>query len=494
MSTIATAARVRLPIIIVSALATIVPAAARAQDAKPPQTAPAARLWDERRIALPHVGSGVAYVPHAQTVHVVLLISGDDGWSAAAAEMARRIAPRAIVIGVSYPALKRTAAREGGCWYAASDLELISHAAQKTLNLPQYHPPVLAGYGAGATVVYAALAAAPAITFAGGISLGFCPELKLQREICSGDTWSPDYDEKRHVNRLPPTRTLPKEWYVLLDAPDKACPADTVRRFVSGLPKTHTLGAPGGVAAADVDTALQQLWAEKEVKPAIAQPRSATTRELESELQALQFPLEFRWPAQIASLVVFFSGDGGWASLDEEVAERLAAAGVGVVGVSSLRYFWQAKQPAQVAIDLRRIVTILARGGKPVLAGGFSFGAEVVPVAVKEWPAADRRLLSGLILIAPSTSASFEIDPLDWVRNPPENAATLVAPAVRDAGLPSLCLAGVDEDDTPCPSIAGVAGVKVVRLPGSHHFDSDYAAVGDAVLQFIRSATAEKRP
>jgi type IV secretory pathway VirJ component len=447
-----------------------------------------ARTWDERRIPLPQVGSSVAYVPHTPTVHVVLFISGDAGWNTTMTEMARRIAPRAVVIGVSYPALKRSAASEGGCWYTASDLELISHAAQKALNLPQYHPPALVGYGSGAAVVYAALAAAPAITFAGGVSLGFCPNLPLQREICSGDTWSPDYDEKKHVNRLPTSKTLPKDWYVMLGVANPACPADAARRFVAGMPKTHP------TEGAAFEAALQELWSEKDVRPPAAVPLTATTRELEAELQQVQLPLEFRWPSQLSSLLVFFSGDGGWASLDEAVAEHLAARGVGVVGVSSLRYFWQTKSPAQVAADLRRLAATLGRSGKPVFAGGFSFGAEVVPVALKEWPVSDRRLLSGLVMIAPGLSASFEIDPLDWVRTPQENPATQIAPAVRDLGLPALCLAGVDETDTPCAALAGAPAVKTVRLPGSHHFNSDYVAVAETVLDFIRTMTVEKHP
>jgi len=400
--------------------------------------------------------------------------------------MARRIAPNAVVIGISYPSLRRSAAREGGCWYTASDLELISHAAQKALNLPQYHPPSLVGYGPGAAVVYAALAAAPAITFAGGVSLGFCPNLPMQREICSGDTWTPDYDDKTHVNHLPPSKTLPKDWYVMLGVANAACPVDAARRFIAGMPKTHAVEGDA------FETALQDLWSEKIVRPPAAVPVTATTRELEAELQQLQLPLEFRWPTQLSSLLVFFSGDGGWASLDEAVAEHLAAHGVGVVGVSSLRYFWQAKPPEQVAADVRRIATTLARSGKPVAAGGFSFGAEVVPVALRNWSAADRRLLNGLVMIAPGLSASFEIDPLDWVRTPQENPAARVAPAVRDLSLPALCLAGADETDTPCAMLAGAPAVRTVRLPGSHHFNSDYGAVGETVLEFIRSVV-EKR-
>ena len=139
-------------------------------------------------------------------------------------------------------------------------------------------------------------------------------------------------------------------------------------------------------------------------------------------------------------------------------------------------------------------MTTLVHAQRPVFAGGFSFGAEVVPVAMREWPAAERRTVAGLVLIGPGMSASFEIDPLDWVRTPEENPATRVADAVRADAVPTLCLAGTDEDDTPCAALAGAPGVRVVRLPGSHHFNSDYSAVAEVVYQFIRSVSPPPRP
>ena len=76
-----------------------------------------------------------------------------------------------------------------------------------------------------------------------------------------------------------------------------------------------------------------------------------------------------------------------------------------------------------------------------------------------------------------------------WVRTPEENPATRVADAVRAGGLPTFCLAGTDEEDSPCPALATTPGVHVARLPGSHHFNGDYAAVAEAVTQFIRQTS-----
>lgn len=466
-----------------------IPAAAAAAPTPATQAAPGPQPFEEKRIALPLVGAGFAYVPRATTPHVVIVVSGERGWNKTEIALARHLAPQAVVIGVPYPALARHARRESGCWYVAADFELISHAAQKTLNLPQYHQPILIGYGPGGAIVYSAVAGGPATTFAGLITFDFCPRVDIRREICAGEDWVPEYDDKHRRSELPPGRTLPRDWWALQGHDRRSCPIDVIRRFASAIPKAHVADP------SQFDRAIQELWTEKDVKPAAAQPRSATTRELEDELQRLQLPLEFRWPGpgQLTSLLVFFSGDGGWASLDEDVAEHLITRGIGVIGVSSLRYFWKAKPPAQVAADLERLVSIAARSGRPVFTGGFSFGAEVVPVALREWPPSDRRSIAGVVMVAPGPSASFEIDPLDWFRNPAENAATRVAPAVQSLAVPSLCIAGTSEDETPCASLASTPGAHVVRLPGSHHFNNDYASVADAVAQFIRQM-AERRP
>jgi type IV secretory pathway VirJ component len=135
----------------------------------------------------------------------------------------------------------------------------------------------------------------------------------------------------------------------------------------------------------------------------------------------------------------------------------------------------------------------LARAQRPLFVGGFSFGAEIAPVSLREWTSAERQMVTGLVLVGPGLSASFEIDPLDWIRTPAENPATRVAAAVRALGLPTLCVAGSQEDDTPCTSLVGAPGVRVVRLPGSHHFNSDYQAVADAVFQFIQATISDKR-
>src|SRR5438105_10057726 len=84
------------------------------------------------------------------------------------------------------------------------------------------------------------------------------------------------------------------------------------------------------------------------------------------------------------TLVVFVSGDGGWAKIDKEISAILAATGMPVVGLNALQYFWTKKTPDIAAADLRSLIeTYLTAWHKSrVLLVGYSRGADVLPAMV----------------------------------------------------------------------------------------------------------------
>jgi type IV secretory pathway VirJ component len=192
------------------------------------------------------------------------------------------------------------------------------------------------------------------------------------------------------------------------------------------------------------------------------------------------------------ALLVLMTGDGGWAAVDQAVAGGLAARGVTTLGWSSLRYFATTQPVERVATDLGRLVDALAPARLPVYLGGYSFGAEVVPVAIARcWSPAERARVHGLLLLAPSASATFRVDPLDWVRDPPIDPANRVDDAVRRlAPLRVLCVTGVDDATCICGTLTGVAGVEVARVPGTHHFENGIPDVVGAATSrlFFREA------
>ncbi len=467
-----------LPVVV---LATLVAGTTATSGAPPPPV--------ERAIDVPFAGRSPTYVPRTAPRSVLLLVSGDDGWTGDTAALARRLAVQDVVVGVPLRALRRSAAESpDSCWYPAGDLEEIAHAAEKTLGLAEYRPPILAGVDAGASLVFAAIATGPAGTFAGGVSLGFRPAFSLRREVCPDEAWAPAYDRKTGVSRLPPQPALRADWFVLEHPGTRDGRPDVQALVTRSGPHAHlvTAGTRGGGWTSAVDALTASLGALS--APAGLPTRSAeaarSLRQLERDLDRLGLPLAFAWTANPRAFVVFLSGDGGWASLDQTVAARLASRGVAIVGLNSLKYFWRAKPPAQVAADVQAMIDVLATLGRPVYVGGYSFGAEAGAVALGR-AGEGRAHVAGLLLVAPGPSASFEIDPLDWIRTPAADPATRVAPAVAHLRLPTLCIAGTDDDESACRHLNAPGRTSVVLLPGSHHFNGDYEAVARAIDAFI---------
>jgi type IV secretory pathway VirJ component len=185
-------------------------------------------------------------------------------------------------------------------------------------------------------------------------------------------------------------------------------------------------------------------------------------------------------------LAIMFSGDGGWAGLDQGVAAALAAQGIPVVGVDSLRYFWKARTPDGLAADTDRLIRYyLAHFAKQrVLLIGYSQGADVLPFALNRLPAATRAHVALGAVLGISTHALFEFHLSSWVSDSDSGPATLPE-LERLHDLPLLCIYGSDEHDSPCAKLHS-AGAIVAELQGGHHFDGDYAGLARRIIAAAR--------
>ncbi len=78
------------------------------------------------------------------------------------------------------------------------------------------------------------------------------------------------------------------------------------------------------------------------------------------------------------------TGDGGWANFDKGLAADLAIMNISVVAISSLKYFFREKTPAERATDVQRVIThyTTAWDRPRVVLIGYSFGADVRPFMV----------------------------------------------------------------------------------------------------------------
>jgi type IV secretory pathway VirJ component len=161
------------------------------------------------------------------------------------------------------------------------------------------------------------------------------------------------------------------------------------------------------------------------------------------------------------------------------------------VGVDCLRYFWQRREPAQVAADLARILAAArsAWDTPDALLVGYSFGADVLPSAVDRLPAPERARVVLLSLLGLEPHAPFEIEVTGWLGQTDEEAP-LVLPELLRFDLSRLqCVYGEEEEDSLCRA-PELSSAEIVRVAGGHHFDEDYEKLADMIL---RSAQRHQR-
>ena len=111
------------------------------------------------------------------------------------------------------------------------------------------------------------------------------------------------------------------------------------------------------------------------------------------------------------TLVVFVSGDGGWAKIDKSISKVLADSGMPVVGLNALQYFWTKRTPESAARDLQSILENYLSTWKKerVLFVGYSRGADVLPFMINRLPP-ELRSKTRLIVFSvrvPRSSSSF---------------------------------------------------------------------------------------
>ncbi|MFT3913228.1 MAG: AcvB/VirJ family lysyl-phosphatidylglycerol hydrolase [Anaeromyxobacteraceae bacterium] len=331
------------------------------------------------------------------------------------------------------------------CVYLAGDLEELAQGDQKRLRLPAYLRPILVGLGPGVPAAAGAVAQAPDGTFRGAILLSPAPEAPAPGQprparLCEGKE-----AVKTAVLRVPDTAGARAALTPLLaDRPAEPAPA--------GASPGNAGAPPDAGARADVsDLPLH------EVPSAVSGTR----------------------------LAVLLTGDGGWAGLDKGLSASLAAAGVPVVGLDSLAYFWKRRTPEETADALARIVRHYraAWGREEVLLLGYSRGADLVPFLPPRLPEDVRRRVVLVGMLGPGTFAEFEVHSLDVLFSIKRRAAMSTARAVEALGaLPVICVEGSDEGDSGCPAIAARPNVRRWVLPGGHHFDRDYDKLARLIL------------
>ncbi|HVW68210.1 MAG TPA: AcvB/VirJ family lysyl-phosphatidylglycerol hydrolase [Steroidobacteraceae bacterium] len=424
------------------------------------------------------------YKPKAEVQHFVLFLSGDGGWGDGLADIAKALAAQGtLVAGIDTSDLFEELEKDGGkCVFPVGDLENLSHFVQAYYHLPTYFTPILIGHSAGASLAYAAIAQAPPGTFTGALSLSFCADLDLHKPLCKAHELQ--YTSRADgggVRLVPPSGPLQAPWIALHGTEDDVCSVHEAQTFVAQTPGARFVLLPGVEHNYEdmkswmpqFDEAYSSLLAHE---PHHAQmlPRSLADLPL-VEVQPTGTDVS-------DTFAVLFSGDGGWAGIDKDVATALAARGVPVAGWDSLRYFWTARTPAGVSNDLDRILRYYsAHWQKPkALVIGYSQGADVLPFAVNRLPARSRALIERTALIGIGKTAAFEFHVTNWFGSG-SGELPIAREMAKMSARDTLCLYGDGDQETICPQVSP-QNATLIKLTGGHHFGGSYTRLADVIL------------
>ena len=428
-------------------------------------------------------GTVSVYIPAGTPQSVAIFLSGDGGWNLGVVNMAQALrAEGAVVIGVDVTHYLAALRGKTACRLIAGDFENLSHQIQKKIGLKEYHVPVLLGYSSGATVVYAVLVQSPPGTFAGAMSLGFCPDQDFGgAALCPGAGLHYSHGKKNDLIFEPAT-TLKQPWIALQGQQDQVCAPQAVDDFgarttgsqVIRLPKVgHGFGVERNWMPQFM--AAYQGLVERNNAPKALRPQQI------NDLPVMEVHAEGATSDEFALLL---TGDGGWAGLDQELATRLAASGVPTVGLNSLKYFWTQRTADEAAKDVARVIRhyLSSWGKKRVLLVGYSFGADVLPFVVNRLPADLQSQIATVSLLGIDSTASFEISVADWIGKDTSGLPT--RPEMANlAAKPVLCIYGEGEQDSICPGLHEPR-VTSEQVGTGHHFGGEYAQLADKILTF----------
>ncbi|MFN3719814.1 MAG: virulence factor family protein [Rhizobium rhizophilum] len=426
---------------------------------------------DDPPLATGMIPAPLTLLPDGDPKALVVLLSDAKGWQPSDQTEAERLqTDGAIVVGIDTPNYLASLAQDkGSCIYTVSDIEALGHQLQRKAGNASFLPPIVAGRGEGGALALAILAQTPKATISQTLAVDPPAGIPLTRQFCTPAEKT--LVAGRMVYGLTPGE-LPDPATVLFSP---GAPADG-RTHVAALLATHP-----DIDQRDIDSNSDEAFSQA-VDEFIAAQNTAET--------PLGMPLTVLDAIPTRdTLAVIYSGDGGWRDLDSEVGKSLQSAGIPVVGVDSLRYFWSEKSPEQVSEDLATIIHTYDKRWKVkhVLLVGYSFGADILPAAYGGLPEKVKQKVVQVSLLALSHQADYEVSVSGWLGT--SSAEGKKDPLTDIAKIdPALvqCMFGTQEDDDACRALVG-SKVETIGIDGGHHFDGNYPALAKRITDGLEN-------
>jgi type IV secretory pathway VirJ component len=420
--------------------------------------------FSESTVPSEEFGSIQIFTPDAAERAALLFIEGSKRDSLSIRRAIRRLLDqRAVVFLLDADVYLKNLQDDKDCNFIGGAIERLGQSLESSMKLPAFIPPVMIGVGRGALLAYVARLHSPN-RFPGTLAYDFCPRFSSRISMCSTDHL------KFRVSGL--------DSYAWYD--NSAGAIDSLRhnfyvRYAQSCPLDPTLEmlAPGMDTLAAAEPLLSAI---ERILP--LEKQAATGY---SAIPLIELEAKSTTPRYLA---VFLSGDGGWAGIDEDTGSYLREHGVSVLGLSSLRYFWDKKTPEKTAADIQSIFDIYSKKWKldRFLLIGYSLGADAVPLIYNRLSEETKAKVARIAMIAPENRTDLQVHITDWLGGAESDTGIGILPEIER--IPSrkvLCIWGEDDASGACGQL-NPNTFSVLKLPGGHHFDGDYKRLGKEVL------------
>jgi type IV secretory pathway VirJ component len=428
---------------------------------------------DSLKVAL--FGKVYIYNQSAVPENLVIIISGDAGWKSGVISYAETFSGmNSIVVGVdilSYYKNLRQRATE--CLTVAPDFVQLATEIEKLYKFPEYKPAIIMGCSSGATLVYGILAQALPGTFAGGISLGFCPEIYIPGMLCQTNGLSEKTKVAGKSYLLMPDSKLGNHWIVLQGQHDDICNYSEVADFVSKTSDADLITLPEVGHGFSKSNDFMPQWKEA-FRTLINKSEEAQPTDVKNE-NVKNIPVvvtKAKADIKEAPVALLISGDGGWYSFEQNIANHLAGQGIPTLGLDARKYFWARKTPEETSEDIANVIRNYMKewGKERFVLIGYSLGAEIVPFIVSRLPEDMKSKIISEILLSPATNTDFEIHISNMIGiGNHQNTYTVVDEIKKNKQIPTLIIFG-DGENTKVPELLNGTSVKIIKIPGDHHY------------------------
>lgn len=425
------------------------------------------------------------YRPVSDPRGIALLLSDHDGWTQNEMELARGLADHGLLVaGASAPALIHGLEKAPGkCINPNYALIALARDIQHRAGVMRYRQPILIGYGAGATLAFGALAQWPDASYQGVISVNPTSSIAGHKPWCAAPGFATGHVTKPQSGwRFAPNPRNRVGWVILQQAGVRRIAPKPLLRFASSVPGARLIQLPPASDAGDSMVQLRNQLSNATLSLLPTPTPSPPPGQIPlPDMPLTLVPATVHGPQDL--MAIAYSGDGGWVGIDRDIAAQIAAAGIPVVGVDSLSYFWTARTPQGAGHDLAQLIHGFGERWhkKRVLLIGYSFGADVLPHMIGTLDAQTRSRIASISLLGLSASADFQFHLSSWLDIASDKALPTVPAILHINGIPLRCIRGQTETDSACPAIPGNHADQFL-VPGDHHFNRNAALLAHIIL------------